>query len=274
MATNLVREQLGVELPAHTVAHVAESGTPDAKALTYQADLVLALREGDRTACAMVVEVQLRVDPRKKRTWPHYLPAVGAELDCPAIVVVVTPDAKVQEWAAAPIALGPGHNVVTPFVLGPRIIPRVDETTARTHPELAVLSALAHRDDPGGFEVAWAALRGVASLDEDVAQRYTNFVMSMLSKAAQAQMRQRTGAMENIEIIDFVQQWKDEARAAGLEEGLAAGRRALLSRQLQLRFGALSPETVAEIAEGNPEQLERWAERVITADTLDGVFAD
>ena len=294
MAAQLVREQLGVALPVHSEAHVTESGTPDANALTYQADLVLALREGGRTVCAMVVEVQLRVDPRKKRTWPHYVTAFGAELECPVILVVVTPDAKVQEWAAESIVLGPGRNVVTPFVLGPRIIPRVDEAFGRDHPELAVLSAIAHAEEAGGLDAAWVALRAVGHLDEDVAEHYTDYVMSALSKAARAQMRQRMRAMENVEIINYVQQWKDEARAAGLEEGRQEGRqkgrqegrqegrregrreasRSMLARLIHLRFGALGPETEAQITAGSPEELAGWLERFATAQTLVDIFGD
>ncbi len=59
--------------------------------------------------------------------------------------------------------------------------------------------------------------------------------------------------------------------ARGLKEGRLAAR-ALLTRQLQLRFGALGPDAEAAIAKGTPEQLGGWAERVITAETLEDVF--
>lgn len=60
----------------------------------------------------------------------------------------------------------------------------------------------------------------------------------------------------------------------GLKKGRQEANRTMLARQLQLRFGALGPELEARIAEGSSDELEIWLERVITAETLDAVFAD
>lgn len=61
--------------------------------------------------------------------------------------------------------------------------------------------------------------------------------------------------------------------AASRAEGEAHGRAALLLRQLGLRFGAL-PEAIRARVEGaKPEQIESWGERVLTAGTLDEIFA-
>ncbi len=52
---------------------------------------------------------------------------------------------------------------------------------------------------------------------------------------------------------------------AGHEAGHKAGRRSLLLRQLTLRFGDLSSEVVDRVQCATPEQMEVWAERVLTA---------
>lgn len=51
-------------------------------------------------------------------------------------------------------------------------------------------------------------------------------------------------------------------------------RRKILQRLLTLRFGALSDDTLAILDRAQPEELERWVDRVITAQSLDDVFAD
>jgi len=66
---------------------------------------------------------------------------------------------------------------------------------------------------------------------------------------------------------------KKEGRAEGRLEGRAAGERLLLHRQLARRFGEL-PAYVLDRLEGATEaELESWADRILTASTLDDVFA-
>jgi hypothetical protein len=59
-----------------------------------------------------------------------------------------------------------------------------------------------------------------------------------------------------------------EARA----EGEAKGKAELLLRQLGLRFGALSEAVRAQVLQAPAERLDVWAERVITAQSLEEVL--
>jgi predicted transposase YdaD len=52
------------------------------------------------------------------------------------------------------------------------------------------------------------------------------------------------------------------------EEGRQKGERKVLLKQLTLRFGKLADAVVARVNAASVEQLETWAERVITAPTL------
>jgi hypothetical protein len=65
------------------------------------------------------------------------------------------------------------------------------------------------------------------------------------------------------------QGWED-GRAAGREEGL----RALLLRQLELRFGSVSPQVKAKVLEADPTRVETWALRLLSATTLDEAISD
>jgi predicted transposase YdaD len=64
-----------------------------------------------------------------------------------------------------------------------------------------------------------------------------------------------------------------EGEAKGRAEGEAKGRAALLVKQLSFKFGTLPAEIQARIEDASVEELERWAERVLSATRLDAVFA-
>lgn len=62
-------------------------------------------------------------------------------------------------------------------------------------------------------------------------------------------------------------------RGQGRAEGRTEERRAVLRTLLGLKFGALSPEADARIAEASPSELERFIERVLFADSPAAVLA-
>lgn len=61
-------------------------------------------------------------------------------------------------------------------------------------------------------------------------------------------------------------------RQQGRKEGEQKGERKILVKLLRLRFGELSEAAVARIRAAKPRQIERWAERVLTARSLDEVL--
>jgi flagellar biosynthesis/type III secretory pathway protein FliH len=78
---------------------------------------------------------------------------------------------------------------------------------------------------------------------------------------------------------DIVETWRREAIQEGikqgLEQGLEQGERKLLLRQLRRRFGVeVDGETERRVAAAPAEQVEVWAERVLSAATLAEIFAD
>jgi hypothetical protein len=66
----------------------------------------------------------------------------------------------------------------------------------------------------------------------------------------------------------------EELRQEGREEGRAKTLHQLLLKLLARKFGDVPPQYSAAIEAGTPEQLERYAERVVVVDTLAAVFAD
>jgi flagellar biosynthesis/type III secretory pathway protein FliH len=80
---------------------------------------------------------------------------------------------------------------------------------------------------------------------------------------------------------DIVERWRQEAfqqgERAGFQEGERAGfqqgERAVLLRLLRRRFGALVDAVIElRVATASTEQLEAWAERVLSAATLAELF--
>jgi len=60
----------------------------------------------------------------------------------------------------------------------------------------------------------------------------------------------------------------------GIQQGIQQGRLATLRRQLELRFGTLDAELAAHLDAADAAALDRLTERVVTAATIDAVFAE
>jgi hypothetical protein len=77
---------------------------------------------------------------------------------------------------------------------------------------------------------------------------------------------------------DIVEVWRQEAIQEGVKQGLEQGierERKLLVRLLRRRFGAeVDGETERRVAVASAEQIEIWAERVLSAATLAELLAD
>lgn len=62
--------------------------------------------------------------------------------------------------------------------------------------------------------------------------------------------------------------------ARGEAKGRAAGKAEVLLKLMQLRYGSPDEATTARIHGATIEDLDRWTERILDADTLDALFAD
>lgn len=138
---DLLRRAFGVRFDgAIEVVGTAENLT-EIQPPERRADAVIVLRRpGRRRALrALVVEVQLRRDRRKRYSWPAYVAVLRSRLSCPVSLVVITLDPATARWCALPIATDDHGSRLCPRVLGPDELPAVDAELARRQPELAVL---------------------------------------------------------------------------------------------------------------------------------------
>ena len=56
------------------------------------------------------------------------------------------------------------------------------------------------------------------------------------------------------------------------DEGRQEGTRTVLERQLQRRFGLLSPRVAERLRRASADDLATWVDRVLDANSLDEVF--
>ncbi len=268
----LLQRQLGLELPAHAHPRITAAELVDLKLAEYRADAVILLGPAEAPTEAFVLEVQSAIDPRKHLTWPLYVASLRLRFGCPVTLVVVALEPQVAAWCVAPIDLGRQRGTLRPLVLGPAEIPVItDLDEARRAPELAVLSVAAHARDPGAEYIALAALAAVHGLDRDRELAYPDFIFAVLGKLARAALEQLMNKPNHEYQSDFARKYYSQGKAAGE----ASGEARLLLKLLRFKGFDVTPELTARVESCQDlEQLDLWAERVLTATSLDDIFAD
>lgn len=269
LAPELLRNALHVDLPAYTEARIESAELTDVQPAEYRADLVVLLYEG-KPMLGIVVEAQLAPDDHKRFAWPVYAVGLRARMRCPVCLLVVTPHDAVARWASKPIELG-GESFFTPFVLGPSSVPEVtDRAQAIADPELAVLSAMAHgrhQDSAKALQIAVAAMTASLGLDAERSKLYFDLVVTSLSEAARKSLQDMDPAK-----YEYQSEFAKRFIAQGKAEGELSGRTAVLIKQLTLKYGLLTEDVCERVRHGTADELDRWAERVLSAASLDEVF--
>ncbi len=267
MAVDLLRT-LVTELPDFDDVQINSSDLGTPVPAEYRADLVLLLVD-DKPVFAIVIEAQLSIEKKKLLSWPVYVTRIHARFGCPGCVFVVAPKSKVAAWAAKPIPLGPG-SMVTPLVLGPGGIPVVtDPALAAAEPELAVLSAMAHLNDPeSGFEVLKTAVEATRGLDDSVSVLY----WKMMAAAANEATKRALKLLKFADGSDFPSELTAKERAALEAKGEAKGRTegkaesvldVLAARGLEV--SSAQRQTVLDC--NDSDRLGRWLKVALSATT-------
>jgi len=86
-------------------------------------------------------------------------------------------------------------------------------------------------------------------------------------------VRERALRDEKSELQAARQEGLQEGRQEGIQIGESRGRAALLARQFRLKFGPLSEAAQQRLQRADEAQLDAWAERILSARSLDEVFA-
>lgn len=281
LLVELVRRSLGVHLPDD----LELVRGPETVRLGYSdrvADGAVVFR-GRRGGAqeTIVLEVQLRRDPRKRKAWAIYVVGTWAQLDCPTTLVVVTDSPGVARWATEPIDIGRGRMVLRPLVLGPEQIdaePTLEE--ARAWPERLALSVIIHGHKRGSLRLARVALTVarelLASGDERrmvLADLIVGFIDERVRRSVEAEMSISEGHVWFSKWGKAYGRMRAKAVAEGEAKGEAKGESAGLTKALWtvLRGRGLEP-TKAQRARiercKSTEQLENWLSRALVAETV------
>jgi len=175
-------------------------------------------------------------------------------------------------------------------------VPEARLRTRRITPQgaLTLLALQFVRDaragDPVGFAARWLPLW--RELWADPAGRFGLLsLFSYLASHLEAPRERFRAAVALIhdenEIMGktVAQQWVEEGMQEGLikglaqgiekgiEQGKAEGRAELLLRQIRRRFGAVEPAVETRVRAADVDTLDLWGDRILTAATLDELFA-
>ena len=85
---------------------------------------------------------------------------------------------------------------------------------------------------------------------------------------------QEVNAMLAERVMEWTEDWKNQGIEQGIKKGRKEGEVAMLLRQAERKYGALSDAHRLKIAEADADTLLRWSERILWAVTLDEVLAD
>ncbi len=280
LVLSLLRMIEDLELEPHLEVLDRSESLGDVQPPERRADAVLVVRD-ERTGAAriaLVVEIQLRIDPRKREVWPAYVTAARQRWGCPTALVVLTMSDDVCTWCREPIPIDWRGSVLLPIAYGPSTVPIVDGPDAIEDPALALVSLLAHRDGPEALEIARAVLAACGRLDDDQAALYADVIFGFLGVEARQTLEAEMNLGNFEPRSEFLRRLKAsgiaEGRVEGREEGRVEALRRALLRLLEQRAFALEPQQRSRIDGcSDPEQLEQWLLRAASVSELAEVFA-
>lgn len=242
LSAELLRTCAGTDVE-HTRVEHASIDLTQVTPTEYRADTVAVLHDRDgRPVTGVIVEVQRKRDRDKLLAWPVYVAALRAQLDCPAVLLVVAPKPSVAAWARRPIELGHPGFWLTPLVIGFADVPHVrDRTAASRLPQLAVLSVMAHPE----LEIAEIAIEAISQLPEDRVRLYLDVIL----RALPAKLRRILEArMQRYEYqSDFARKYYGQGISEGLEKGRQDGLRAAVIALARTKLEELSAADIAAI---------------------------
>ncbi|MBB6170042.1 hypothetical protein HNR23_000102 [Nocardiopsis mwathae] len=275
MAPRMLTDLLGVQVPQYDCVSLECADLTETIAVERRADAVVSLRDSsliarvqrhEQTEMCISVEVQRSFERVKFRRWLEYSAVLGTRMDCPAVVMAVCPESEVARKYDVDFPAGPRIDY-HPLVVGPEVVPVVtDPAWVATSPALAVLVATVHAEVPGVIE---ALCEGLGKIDTDKAKDYTRYTLTLLD----GEDRQRMETIANAQTMEYQSEFIQSCVDQGVKQGFLEGEIRMLLRIIERRGTTLSDEQRARIKDcADPEAVERWADRVVAAETADDIF--
>lgn len=168
------------------------------------------------------------------------------------------------------------HPQLVPQLLGPAEIPTItDPKVGVANPQLAVLSALAHGNEPEvGLPVLRAAVAALDAFDNRDAKIYLHLIHRALDEPMRRALREETMLSDHFPDLDIYKLDLPQFVYEAVELGTARGEARALLKILDHRGVTLTPEQRETIAScQDAGRIEAWLERSFTARTASELFA-
>jgi predicted transposase YdaD len=224
------------------------------------------------------------------RIWEQVLATSPAPSVLPPVIPLVVHHGEAP-WSAPTRLVELLDPVVVEVPELARLTPRfevlLDDLTVATDAELtsrglglfASIAAVFLRDarDPRRVVLAvermaalFGALRGTPDRARavELLLRYLSHVADIDPNVVMAMVERHLPEAKEL-VMTWAERWQEEGR----QEGSLEGRVRTLRKQLELRFGPLDEIALAQLESASEEALDRVTERVLTAATLEEVFA-
>ena len=278
----LLRRVLHAEVPQFADAQLTDPSFTELRPTEYRSDAVVLFRDQvdhGRPAFGVIVEAQLRSDPRKRFTWPVYVVNARARHECPVVLIVITTNPETEQWANENIQLG-GGMFYRPYVVGPHQVPIAldDDEPPERKAIFAVFAALVHsQGDPSlAAAAAVAATRALAVLPDEQKLVYSGMVLDALSNEARKVFEMHPKTLELLNNPNFPSYYRGQAEgeAKGKAEGKAEACAASVLKILAKRGLTPTDEQQRQIADCRDlGQLDVWFDRAFTISSVDELFS-
>ncbi len=298
LAEYLPREVAALLDPA-TVPEALEGSFIDPDAAKTQCDALfrVMLRTGHEARLYVLLEHKSHVDATTPLQLLKYMvniwlreSAGGAKERLPPILPLVfyhgrgrwTVPRSVPEMVEAPDELRPWLREFACVVhdlgeIAPRRLSRTPEVRAGL---LALKVAYAQEVEPELLDLMTGGPVAGSGFERHII-RYIAERMNLTLELLEASLRrtkpERWEALMGTVAEAWLEQGRAEGRIAGREEGRAAGRAegraGVVVRLLELRFGALPEAVRTRVRGASADELEAWAEAVLSAASLNEVLA-
>lgn len=265
-------DMVGVKHPSEVEIDMVSENCTETRPTQRYVDGLALLRANGEPIMAVIVEVQLRRDKNKFRTWPRYIGDVWDRYGVPVALLVVTPDPAVASWACDPIDLGPAGTIAA-SVLSPDSAPIIDDASGyEGDDDFAVVAAFVQSHGEHAPEILAALSDILARSPIEVAQRYAEDLFAVLPiRARKIWEKIMTAATHEF------QSGLEYMFNSGKEEGRNEAAREITTRHifavLDSRGIYVSEETADRIrACDSIAVLERWLLKAATAPNTEALF--
>lgn len=269
-----ILEWLGVAVEPDAEFKLIRSEFSNHETPQVRADLVFAV--GEPPSLALVVEVQRAIKADKPGAWTMYVAHLFRILRCPVLLIVLTDDLRVEEWAGTPIESVFGQPW-RPLVLGPSRTPKeLPLAQVLESPSLGMLCSVIHRDDDEAeslYTTTWTALKvhkNLGHLADNILHHYTD----MLFMVATQNWRQNVEETD-MEAISYLGQIEARGLEKGREEGREEGLRQGILTVVKARGLSMAAEQLEFIHTcRDAGTLETWLERAATVNDSAQIFEE